>query len=264
MSNTGPHTTNRDRMLKRITDMQATVAEHLPTTDSLFASTARLREELIAQRDDAQSWAVMLEGGTEQEEALAGQLMDYRDALESALDIDHPAPHYQATVSGLDQRLDPDQVEAVMESQALQQCADASMENALYSGNHLLGAGDSGEHPFKYREYKRSWDQECSAGADGETLYGYTPMAPVKEQVEIVLSDQQLIEHQQRQIDAAMISHLPSAQRLGVDVLQRHALDLYAAPMIDPPQAGVDHHTTAAMTPSPHLHSTQEHGPSLG
>lgn len=264
MSHPDVHADYRAQMLQRIRNMQAGVGEHLPTTDSLFAATTRLRDQIMAQRDDAHTWAALLETGPEEEEVLAAQLIDYRDALDAGLDISYPAPHYQATVSALDQRLEPDQLETVMGSEAMQRCADAALENALYSGNELLTTGDSAEHPARYRDHKGAWDHECSAADDGEKLYGYTPMAPVKEQVELVLSDQQLIEHQQRQIDAAMISHLPSAQRMGVDVLERHAVESYAAPMVEHRQAGVDPHTVAAMTPAVNLNPDPQRGPTLG
>ena len=265
------HDQFRSRMLQRITDMESGVSDHLPTTDALFTATSRLRDQLMEQREDAHTWAALLETGPEHEEALAEHLIDYRDSLDAGLDADHPAPHYQATVSALDQRLEPDQLETVMGSEAMQHCADASLETALASGNELLTTGQAGDQPSRYRDHKRSWDLECSAGSHGEKLYGYTPMAPVKEQVENVLSDQQLIEHKQRQIDAAMIGHLPSAQRLGVDVMQRQAAEIYAAPMIDHRHPGREPDTVAAVTPTTHLNPDQQQvnpdqqaGPSLG
>lgn len=264
MNDTSPEANYVARMQDRISTMEVRVPEHLPSTEALFAATAQLREQVLDQRDDAHMAAGLLERGTEQEEALAQRLTDYSQALESALDINHPAPHYQATVSGLDQRLDPVQMEAVMESDALQHCADASLENALYSGEELLATGNGGDHPAQYQEHKRSWDTECSAGTIDAKLYGYTPMGPVKEQVRLVLSDDQIIEHDQRQIDAVMISHLPSAHRLGVDPLERHAADYYGAPMIKDQPASPDMPTAAELAHSTDLNLNQQAGPSLG
>src|SRR5690625_3508936 len=127
-----------ERMSGRIEAMVSRVENHLDTTEALFSATGQLRDDLTAQSEDAHTLAGLLEDGTEQDEALAQQLMDYHEALESALDIHRPAPHYQGTVSGLDQRLDPDQMETVMASPAAQDCADASLESALYSGHELL------------------------------------------------------------------------------------------------------------------------------
>lgn len=255
----------RSRMLGRIRQMEGTVAEHLPTTQALFSATAAMQETLRHQREDAQQWAALLEEGTESQEALAEELIDYSHALDAALDSEHPAPHYQASVSALDQRLDPDQMDTVLGSEAIQHCADASLENALYSGQQLLTSGTSADHPFIYREHKQDWDRACSAAEDGSRLWGYTPMAPVREEVESVMSDTQLIEHQQRQIETAMASHMPTATQPEVDVLERQAVELYAAPMIAPSQSEPgQQHIQATLNVDTHFTQQQDHGPSLG
>lgn len=255
----------RSRMLGRIQQMEATVSEHLPSTQALFSATAAMQETLRHQREDAQQWAALLEEGTDSQEALAEELIDYSHALDAALESDHPAPHYQASVSALDQRLEPDQMDTVLGSESIQQCADASLENALYSGQHLLTSGTSADHPLIYREHKHDWDRACSAAEDGTRLWGYTPMAPVREEVESVMSDTQLIEYQQRQIETAMASHMPAATQPEVDVLERQAVELYAAPMITPPQPEPDQqHMETALSANTHLNHQRDHGPSLG
>lgn len=231
----------QSRMQLRIEEMGQTSSDHLPSTQDLFAATNRLRNQMQQQRADAQALIAELEGGNEAEEALAQRLNSYSEALDEALDRAHPAPHYLATVSGLEQRLHPDQLDQVMGREAMQSCADASLENAMYSGHDILRGHPEptrgGDFPFRYLEQKHAWDQECSAANMNGRNYGYTPMSPVKEEVRKVLTDEQLIQSDQRQINAAMLGHTPMAERMGINPLERQAAEIYGTPMLDHHQA---------------------------
>lgn len=225
------------RMQQRIQDMSETSMNHLPTTHDLFSATAALQKQIRDQQADALTLIGDLEGGSDADEAWAYRLENYSAALESALDPAQPAPHYQAVSSGLDQRLEPDQFEQVMSTQTMQACADASLENALYSGGQAV-TGEPHDSwgldaPSRYIEQKRSWDHECSAATIDGRNYGYAQMSPVKEAVREVMTDEQLITHDQRQIDAVMLGHAPMAERMGIDPLERQAVELYGAPMLD-------------------------------
>ena len=229
------------RMQQRISAMGETSMNHLPSTQDLFSATAALQKQLKDQQVDALTMSSELEGGTDADEAWAYRLENYWRALESALDPAQPAPHYQAVASGLDQRLEPDQFEQVMSTMTMQSCADASLENALYSGHEVVASEPNGswelDQSNRYIAQKRDWDQESSATTIEGRNYGYDHLSPVKEAVYDVMTDEQRITHDQRQIDAAMLGHAPMAGRMGFDPLERQAAELYGVPMIDHHQA---------------------------
>lgn len=262
------------RMQERIRQASQAQSTVLTTTDEMFTATGQLRHSIEAQAGDAAALAAEVEGGSDVEDRLAQRLLGYRQALAAALNEAAPAPHYQGITSGLEQRLEPDQIEEIMTSPVMQECADASLEAALYSGSDMLSGhpepSRGGELFDRYLQAKHHWDTECSAFTtvdtqSGATQYiGYEPMAPVKQKIREVMTDQQLELHDQRRIDAAMCGHLPMAEQLHIDPLERHAEDYYAAPMIlDTHATAGPSHDEAAYAATAINHRRPVTGPSL-
>lgn len=256
----------RDRMLARINAVDSRLQTDLGDTFSTFTATRDLRTDILDQAADAKAWAAQLEGGTETEETHAELLSDYAASLDAATNENSPAPHYQAIRAGLEQKLQPDQYEQVLNDPRIQLAADASMENALYSGKEILESGTGEDHPYIYRDHKLTWDQASAlAVIDGEPVE-ISPSSPIRGAVNDVLTDEQRITQDQRRIDSAMLAGQPQlADSLGVGAIERAAMNTYGTPMIDDgPLANTAAHTSPAnQLPALDAARAKDHGPDL-